>query len=275
MQLLRRLFYVAVTRAKTDVVFVCNLHEETKNIGFLKSLNDALGTDKASLAAMFPDGGREVRDTTIGPVAFEIVEIHAADTRKRPRLHDAALEAQLASAPIVPISIPSPRDVAETLSVAEVAARRAGSRNRAAGILLHRVLELWDGRSDTEPLLRQLAVEAAADADALTRVRKRLATIARSKMLQRIARAETIGREVAVHFVEEGAFVERRIDRLLREDGRDLVIDYKSGTPDPQRIVRDREQVERYCRAISAITGRPCGGALWYVDLESDEVVDV
>ena len=109
----------------------------------------------------------------------------------------------------------------------------------------------------------------------MTRVRKRLATIARSKMLQRIAAAETIGREVAVHFVEDDTVVERRIDRLLRENGRDLVIDYKSGTPDPQRVLRDREQVERYCGAITAITGRPCNGALWYVDLESDQVVEV
>jgi ATP-dependent helicase/nuclease subunit A len=272
---MRRLFYVAVTRAKTDVVFVCNLHDETKNMGFLKSLNDALGTDKAALAAMWPDTGREVRDTIIGPVAFERVEIHAADTRKRPRLHDAALEAELAAAEIVPIEIPSPSEVAETLGIAEVAARRAGSRNRAAGTLLHRVLELWDGRSDTEPLLRQLALEAAADADSLTRVRKRLAVIARSKMLQRIARAETVGRELSVHFVEDGTLVERRIDRLLREESRDLVIDYKSGTPDPQRVIRDREQVERYCQAVAAITGRECGGALWYIDLDTDEVVDV
>ncbi|HEU4888607.1 MAG TPA: UvrD-helicase domain-containing protein, partial [Thermoanaerobaculia bacterium] len=272
---MRRLFYVAITRAKTDVVFVCNLHDETRNVGFLKSLNDALGTDKASLAAMAPAAGREVRDTIVGPVAFEKVEIHAAGTRKRPRLHDAALEADLASSEIVPVEIASPANVAETLGIGEVAARRAGSRNRAAGILLHRVLELWDGRSDTEPLLRQLALEAAADADSLTRVRKRLATIARSKMLQRIARAETVGREVSVHFVEDGTLVERRIDRLIREDGRDLVIDYKSGTPDPQRVIRDREQVERYCRAVAAITGRPCSGALWYVDLETDEVVEV
>jgi ATP-dependent helicase/nuclease subunit A len=273
---MRRLFYVAVTRARTDVVFVCNLHEETKNMGFLKSLNDALGTDKASpLAAMFPDAGREVRETVIGPVAFEKVEIHDAGDRKRPRLRDAALEAELASSPIVPVEIASPPDVAETLGIGEVAMRRAGSRNRAAGILLHRVLELWDGREETEPLLRRLAVEAGADSDAVARVRKRLGTIARSPMLQRIARAETIGRELPMHFVEEGTLVERRIDRIVREDGRDLVIDYKSGTPDAPRIARDREQVERYCRAISAISGRPCAGALWYVDLDRDEVVEI
>jgi ATP-dependent helicase/nuclease subunit A len=276
---MRRLFYVAVTRAKTDVVFVCNLHKETNNSGFLKSLNEALGTDKAALAALTPDEGRIVRDTLIGPVAFEKVEVHAAAERARPRLHDARLEAELAAADIVPIDIASPADVVKSLGVAEVASRRAGSRNRAAGILLHRVLELWDGRSDTEPPLRQLAIAAAADADAVTRVRKRLGTIARSPMLQRIAKSETIGRELTVHFVEHGTLVERRIDRLVREpfDGatRDLVIDYKSGTPDPDRVVRDREQVERYCSAIAAITGKPCAGALWYIDLDSDTVVDV
>lgn len=275
---LRRLFYVAVTRAKTEVVFVCNLHEETKNAGFLKCLNEALGTDKTSLAALWDGTGRTVRETLIGPVAFENVDVHAAGGRTRPRLRDQALEEELRSSAVVPLTVASP-GARETLDVAEVAARRAGSRNRAAGILLHRVLELWDGRSDNEPLLRQLAVEAAADADAVTRVRKRLATIARSPMLQRIASAETIGREVAVHFVEDGVPVERRIDRILREqiDGisRDLVIDYKSGTPDPQRVTRDREQVERYCQAVAAITGHPCYGALWYIDLESDEVIQV
>jgi ATP-dependent helicase/nuclease subunit A len=301
---IRRLFYVAVTRAKTEVVFVCNLHDETKNAGFLKCLNDALGTDKATLAAMWQSAegraqsaedkardldplpsapcalpSRHVRETVVGPIAFEKVEIHAAGARTRARLRDAALEAELASSPVVPLAVASPDAVAETLGVAEVAARRAGSRNRAAGILLHRVLELWDGRADVEPLLRQLAVEAAADADAVTRVRKRLATIARSPMLQRIARAETIGREVAVHFVEDGLPVERRIDRILREQvggaPRDLVIDYKSGTPDPQRVTRDREQVERYCRAVANITGQACAGALWYIDLERDEVGEV
>jgi ATP-dependent helicase/nuclease subunit A len=273
---IRRLFYVAVTRAKCDVVFVCNLHDETRNAGFLKCLNDALGTDKKSLAAMWENTtpSRHVRETIVGPAAFEKVEVRGAGVRTRPRLHDAALEAELAAAPIEPPAIASPADVAETLGLAEVAARRAGSRNRNAGILLHRVLELWDGRADTEPLLRQLAVEAGADADAVTRVRKRLSTIVRSSMMQRIARAETIGREVSVRFVEDGVLVERRIDRILRESDRDLVIDYKSGTPDPQRVARDREQVERYCRAITAITGHPCAGALWYIDLESDEVVE-
>ena|GEM_PF-479947 len=282
----RRLFYVAVTRAKTDVVFVINHGEEMKNVGFLKCLYESLALDRTTLASSWPESGREVRATSIGPVAFERFGVvrafgapwgggapEARTTRKR--LHDAALEATLAASPIVPLEITTPSPVAPSLSPGEVAARRAASRNRATGILLHRVLERWDGRADVEPLLLQHAAEAGADADAVLRVRRRLATIARSAMQQRIATAETIGRELPVRFVEDGAVVERRIDRLIREGDAEVVVDYKSGLAEPARVERDRAQIARYCRAIADITGRPCSGVLWYVDVESDETVDV
>jgi ATP-dependent exoDNAse (exonuclease V) beta subunit len=137
------------------------------------------------------------------------------------------------------------------------------------------VLERWDGRAEVEPLLQQLASESAANAETVLRVKRRLATIAQSSMLQRIARAETLGREVPVRFVEEGTLVERRIDRLLRENGSEVVIDYKSGVAEAARVEKDRAQVARYCRAISDITGRACAGVLWYVDVDCDEIVDV
>ena len=105
-------------------------------------------------------------------------------------------------------------------------------------------------------------------------MRRRLATIARSQTLQRIAAAETIGREFPIRFVEDGVTVERRIDRLIRENGRDVVIDYKSGSPEANRVRKDREQVARYASAIQAMTGRECGALLWYIDLESDQVVE-
>jgi ATP-dependent exoDNAse (exonuclease V) beta subunit len=270
---MRRLFYVAVTRAETDVVFVCNT--DLKNTGFFKCLSEVLGGAPAWLQTP----GREVREVAIGnatvPVAFEkLAPTTAAPAHLRRRLNDAELEASLAASPIVPVEIPRPVDVA-TLSKGEIAAQRAGSRNRAAGILLHRLLELWDGVSPHDALLQQLAAEAAADGEAIARVRQRLATIERSPMLLRIARAETVGRELPIRFVENGVVTERRIDRLLREDGRELVIDYKSGVPDPLRVEKDRAQVTRYCTAVSAMTGRPCDGVVWYVDLERDEVVGV
>ena len=261
-----RLFYVAVTRAQTDVVFVVN--PKGWKSGFQKTLLSLFPDPE------WPDSGREVRMTELGPIAFEKVEVRESATRARRRLHDAALESELAAAEIVPCEMPSPETPTETLTSAEVASRRAGSRNKAAGILLHRVLELWDGKSDVEPLLQQLAAEAAADADAVTRVRKRLTTIARSETLRRIARAETLGREMPIRFVEDGVTVERRVDRLIREEGRDVVIDYKSGAPEAARVEKDKQQVRRYAAAIAAITGMECGGLVWYVDLESDQVFE-
>lgn len=265
----RRLFYVAVTRAKTDVVFVCNHGEDIKNVGFAKCLREAIGPVDA-----WPGEGREIRATLAGPVAFEKIAISGAGARTRRRLKDQELEATLMQSDIVPLEIATPV-VAPRLGTGEIAARRAGSRNRIAGILLHRVLEHWDGRADVEPLLQQLASEVAANPDAVLRVRRRLATIARSETLQRIANAETIGREVPVRFLEEGTLVERRIDRLIRENGGEVVVDYKSGLAEEERVEKDRVQVERYCRAISGITGRECSGLLWYIDIESDQPIAV
>ncbi|MFZ2490672.1 MAG: PD-(D/E)XK nuclease family protein, partial [Thermoanaerobaculia bacterium] len=94
--------------------------------------------------------------------------------------------------------------------------------------------------------------------------------------LLRLRAAAVVGREMPVRFRDEtGAIVERRIDRLVRENGRELVVDYKSGTPDRERLKKDRDQVARYCRAISTITGRECRGLLWYIDMERDVGIEV
>ncbi len=170
-----RLFYVAVTRAQTDVVFVVNPKE--RKSGFQKALLSLIPELE------WPDQGREVRMTDLGPIAFEKVEVRESAERTRRRLHDSALESHLASADILPLTITPPEMLADILTPAEVAAKRAGSRNKAAGILLHRVLELWDGRADIEALLQQLA----PDAEAASLVRRRLQTIVRSPALRRIA----------------------------------------------------------------------------------------
>ena len=262
-----RLFYVAVTRAKTDVVFVVNPDE--KKAGFNKALLSVLDG-----VPSFPESGREVRMTPVGPVAFERRDATDAGDRVRQRLRDETLESQLATSDTVPVTIPTPELSIEMLTPGEVAARRAGSRNRATGTLLHRVLELWDGTSAVESLLAQAAAELGADADATSRVRRRLSTMSRSETMQRLSRAETLGRELPIRFAENGSIVERRIDRLIRLDGRLLVVDYKSGLAEPSRVAKDEIQVERYASAIAEMTGEDCGWWLWYVDIESDELVE-
>ena len=79
-----------------------------------------------------------------------------------------------------------------------------------------------------------------------------------------------------IAFLDDGgSLVERRIDRLIRADGFDTVIDYKSGEPGESRLERDREQVALYCRVVAQMTGRPCRGLLWYIDAENDVAVDI
>jgi ATP-dependent exoDNAse (exonuclease V) beta subunit len=270
----RRLFYVAVTRAKTEVAFVTNA--KPRKEGFVKYVDQLFDLASAPWPAQ---PGRAVRMVAIGsesvPIAYERVATEGGGVRTRRRLTDPQREAELASLPAVVPALPAPAASPEILSRADVKIRRASAQKRAAGILLHRVLELWDGKTIVEPLLISAAAEQGVDAATTVLVRKRLSTVAKSKTFRRIASAETLGRELSMIINRDGAPVERRIDRVVREDGNDLVVDYKSGQPSESRLKEDSEQVSRYCAAMSAITGRPCKGLLWYIDVDVDRAVDV
>ena len=276
---LKRLFYVAVTRAKAELVFVCNLGEETRHVGFFKCVGEVLTMKKDDLGVLFPSTGREVRPLPIGstivPIAFERLDVRDTSARDRHRLNDHQLETALAHGALVTPELPAPAET-PSLTPADVAGWRSAARHRVAGILLHRVLELWDGTTDPETLLRRLAIEQAANNDSVTWVRLALPVVKRSPTFARIRAAETLGRELPVHIADaSGNIIERRIDRLIRERHRDIVIDYKSGHADEARKARGQEQVARYCEAISAITGRPCEGLLWYIDADGDETVAI
>jgi ATP-dependent helicase/nuclease subunit A len=266
----RRLFYVAVTRAKSEVVFVTNA--KPRKEGFARYVEQIFDLPTAPWPL---DHGRVIRTMTIGgdsvPIAFERMATEGTGTRTRRRLIDTALEVELATIPIVEPALPASAALPETLPRGEVLTRRASSQKRGDGILLHRILELWDGRSPVELLLASISIEQGADTATTALVRKRLATVAKSGTFLRIARAETLGRELTL-LTPSG---ERRIDRFLRENETDLIVDYKSGQPSETRVAGDREQVAQYCQAMSAITGRACSGLLWYIDVDVDRAIEV
>lgn len=249
----RRLFYVAITRAKRDLAFVCVKGAYKK--GFSKYLQEALPYD----ASMWPEEPCRIVTSLNGVnVALERTASRAVVATRRKLTIDVPSQlAPLACGSLLPPSYPTRRRQAAAIQ---------------AGILLHRVLERWDGVSDIAALLPMLADEQAADAEVMKRVERRLAVIAKSPMLTRIANAETIGRELPISILDEqGAVVSKRIDRVIREANIDIVIDYKSGTPQPEH----REQITHYCAAMERLTGRPHRGVLWYIDEEHDAAIEV
>jgi ATP-dependent helicase/nuclease subunit A len=256
---MRRLFYVAVTRAKCDVAFVCNTSSFAK-MGFFACLAEAFGFTKDSFATLWSDD-RTIRTINGMTVAFERMSLQGAGARKRRRLVDPLLEAELMSAEILPLSIATPPPI----EAAEIPLRR----DRTTGILLHRVLELAD--ADPLKLVDAAAAELGASSEAIARVKQRLRAITASPTFRRIAKAETIGRELPLLIDENGTLADRRIDRLVREKGRELVIDYKTGAPSDEHQL----QVRRYCDAIARMTGRPCAGLIWYIDEERDHAVEL
>jgi ATP-dependent helicase/nuclease subunit A len=268
-----RLFYVAVTRAKSDVVFVTDAADRTQN--FWVCLNRIFAFDPKSVDARFPqEPGRVVVDLPVVldpiPAAFERVSPALDRIAERVRF-SADVAPLLAREPEVddapPIELPQ-------FSAADSARTRAASANRAAGIALHRLLELWDGRKESiDSLVSAVSAEQRLDADARRKVRARILAAARSKALPD---GETVGRELPVYYRNpDGVLVEGRIDRLMHDGTKHIVVDYKSGRPDPARLAGDQDQVERYCAAIRAATGGECTGLLWYIDAERDEIVVV
>lgn len=253
----RRLFYVAITRAKSEFAIVFDPQKLTRS-GFGKYLRE-LGLDETRPSHL-----------TIGKTTISIAYDMMSEQHFYERLVGNPGE------PPAPCVVPRPVETVRELPPGEIAASRNASANRLAGILLHRVLERWDGRSDVAPLLALLAIEQAADERTAEVVRRRLDVVARSVMFRRIAAAETIGREMPVSFFDDsGTLVERRIDRLIREGDEDVVIDYKSGAPTEARSQRDRQQVGEYCRAVEKLTARRCSGVIWYIDVENDLTVEI
>jgi ATP-dependent helicase/nuclease subunit A len=255
----RRLFYVAVTRAKAEVVFVCNTMKAVKKSSFAACIDESLGITLRDMN--WPDG-RQVQMTPVATIALEKVSSAEApgERARAKRLIDAELERQLTTSDIVPASIVSPAVPPRPLDIHKT---RAAAQHREGGILIHRVLELWDGAGPVETMLNAAAAEMGASADAINRARMRLAKLASSPTMQQIAAAETIARELPIRYTDaSGAVLTRRVDRLIRENGCDIVIDYKTGAPKP----RDEEQVREYCTAISAMTGRECTSLIWYLD---------
>ncbi|MGK2856278.1 MAG: UvrD-helicase domain-containing protein, partial [Thermoanaerobaculia bacterium] len=270
-----RLFYVAVTRAREEVVFVLDPLTTSKQT-FMKPLLGIFGFDVKALGALFPAEPGERRETLkIGDesleAAFESLEPLPVPEEALPRLVSRELgeRARRELPPPEPDAPPAPVDRTELVRRAEKL------RYRRAGLLLHRFLEIWDGAPEIGALLEMARLELGATELERDRVARRIEAILASSSHERIRGLETVGRETTIWLEEEGKLREARIDRLLRDGQTWVVLDYKSGRASEDRLEADREQVTRYCRAIAAMSGEPCRGLVWYIDLDGEEIVEI
>jgi ATP-dependent helicase/nuclease subunit A len=228
----RRLFYVAMTRARERLIL--------SGAARLDAWPDS-GSPIAWIGpALVPEIGDRVEEgsgITDAGVRFEFVS--AAGEQPAPdrlqRLTGAASEPPAAtSRPATPPTVPA-------LSYSSLEEyQRCGYRfyaERVLGLPGHRP-QLGSGPSATErgvrvhALLERLdfrrpVVPEAADAD----VRELIERFARSELCRRLGLATQVRREQRFRFLlEDRVLVHGAIDVLAREPGQMLVIDYKTGT---------------------------------------------
>lgn len=271
-----RLFYVAVTRARTDVAFVCN-PEKLEETGFWSSLRRIFNLDRKLILREFPDEPGIRKRAFVLTEGTTIAAFHRlAELETRGDQHTRFVDETVAgTARAASFVMDAPEEIAR-LSVADSRRRLAGSRKRSGGVILHRILERWDGTVHSiDRLLEALSVEQRFDRSD-PELRKRLERLAASPVMQRIRAAETVGRELPIYFLDtDGTPRAARIDRLLRENGNYLVVDYKTGPAYEARLEEDRIQVQRYCRAVGTMTSTLVTGILWYIGPDSDEAVEI
>jgi ATP-dependent helicase/nuclease subunit A len=260
---IRRLLYVAATRAKERLLIVEGARKQPANrLTFgqlLKGWSDP-EVEARELAETPPPEPRPY-ESPAAPQAVAALE----------RAEAAAAVARAAARP--PIARPSglsaedeehahaPSD-SDDERPAFVAAAQA--RARAVGTALHELLERWDfaSRDQARTLLRAAVTraarlssaaegEVAADADAA------LESLLASGLPAALRSVEILGRELPLLFRDsDGRAWSGTIDLLYRDpaDGGLVVADYKTDKqPDGQARARYRAQLEVYARGVARL----------------------
>jgi ATP-dependent helicase/nuclease subunit A len=246
----KRLFYVATTRAREELVFV---NSDPGNRDWLKAMSAAWGY-------RFPDATTPDEETLLdGRILHRRVRPGPRPALPSPKtgvdvipgvrsLEAAAAAARDAAA--VRFRSPSGDARAQDLESVAGAGAPAGGRDvaRACGVAVHRLLETWDFRD--AGALRAAAGAAAAAAAAAAGadpqavradVRAVVDGLLASSLPRRLAGAVILGREVPILYRDAAdTTVFGYADLLYRWDGTFHVADYKTDAE------ATREQAERY-----------------------------
>ncbi|HEY2662313.1 MAG TPA: double-strand break repair helicase AddA [Caulobacteraceae bacterium] len=271
-----RLLYVALTRAR-DRVVLCGV--KTKNQYFTGSWCDmaARAFDRPEIAErtrLVGEGGAQV--TRFGADS-QVVAASAAAAKAPAALPAWARQFAPVAAAATRYASPSTLAEAERGPSSSPLAERAGLGRYRRGVLVHRLLQLLpdlplDERAEAaatllrrEPDLTPDQREEMASAALAVLEDTRFAAVFGSGSRAEVAIAGSAAG------LPPGLAISGRIDRLVVEPGRVLVVDYKTNRPAPRRIEEAdrayRVQMALYWAVLSEVfPGRRIEAALVWTD---------
>ncbi|MBP9128027.1 MAG: UvrD-helicase domain-containing protein, partial [Elusimicrobia bacterium] len=255
-----RLFYVASTRAREQVILVGG--EKSSAGSFMDML---LGQSQLALAPrqIVPDNGptplwSEGKRSSPPLFTRDLERVWA----KRRADGDLAQGRPLFGRPS------QGGHLRESAVWAEDSSPAAGARSAWVGQLCHGVLELWEwGKSDISSLLdralRRLGPEIQSAPEVLQDARDILSAYFSSPLGRSFERAEIVAREAPFLYPDGDVIVRGVIDMLYRRDGGLWVADYKTDHVEASTIEESARRYEAqgtaYCKAVGSALGEKCG----------------
>ena len=257
---LRRLFYVAATRARERLVVVNGRRTTAAGADSLGGLLDDWKQPVEQIDAPFafpPAAPAPAAPSALAALQRTEEAMRAARSAARPALLRPSTVAGADDEHAQPDAEPS-----DELDSPWTAARRPVAQ--AVGTALHELFERWDfrGKDKARALLRDALVRAARRAGAdEAAVRSEgdavLESLLAGGLPHVLAQLEVLGRELPLLFREDdGKTWSGTIDLLYRDplNGRLVVADYKSDkAADPAVRARYRAQLEVYARGVARL----------------------
>lgn len=133
------------------------------------------------------------------------------------------------------------------------------------GTVLHNVFSTIRTTADIKPALHQLELDGMLYDENVSR--ERLERMISKRLLSKqvaywFSDHWTLFNECSILSVEEGKVVEHRPDRVMKDEERTIIVDFKFGKPKDEHIV----QVREYMRLIASMdSSTAVEGYLWYV----------
>ena len=287
-----RILYVAMTRAR-DYLVLCGRAAPGKNT-WAETLNDVYDLEglehnavlsghrwQALLKRHAPEAPQKRLQKTDAPtVDVETIRNAIGPVVQQPGIRESISVSRLlqlmAGDGLDDADIePEPRP--ETMETEAEPINTSRDMAMSRGTLMHRLFELWDFKNDALPdldaLLDEAALGLAHRPQLKATLEKAAAQLRASDCMALFSGATTIMREVPFILAIGDTLVRGVVDAILDDT---LVVDYKTGRPDPDRERHYTDQLLLYAAALRNINGKaPERAMLWYVDHGVAHTIDV